>query len=452
MTTDQVQTLGPAFTAFLQPFEPFFDTLKTVRHFRTYTRGLLSDLPRKTAEPIAVQAGTAPRNLQQFLKACLWDHAGLTDAVQRTVRAAVAELPADPVGTVGILDETSAVKKGTKTPGVQRQYLGCTGKVENGIVTVHLAVARGRFKALLDSGLYLPASWDADRDRCRAADIPDDLWYRPKWRIGLALLDRAGANGWRFDWLTFDEGYGGKPDFLRRLDLAGVRYVGEVPTTFSCRPGRGRAAISAEAVFSRPGVQRRAARSFRVTQQTGPAAVWQVKVVDVALGHDRRPRHRLILARNRETGERKYFLTNAAKAVGVPRVLAARLRPLERGAPVPGGQERGRADALRGPQLRVADAAPGVVSGGPGVRGAAHSTAAGGKTRRSRRSRCAGPWRGCAADTCADGGGPVNRSACRTSSSIINSETRRPGNHGRNDRDGCADSLRCSVRRCGPGG
>jgi hypothetical protein len=70
MTTDQVQTLGPAFTAFLQPFEPFFDSLKTVRHFRAYTRGLLSDLPRKTAEPIAIQAGTAPRNLQQFLKAC----------------------------------------------------------------------------------------------------------------------------------------------------------------------------------------------------------------------------------------------------------------------------------------------------------------------------------------------------------------------------------------------
>jgi SRSO17 transposase len=206
MTTDQVQALGPTFTAFLQPFEPFFDTLKTVRHFRTYTRGLLSDLPRKTAEPIAIQAGTAPRNLQQFLKACLWDHAGLTDAVQRTVRAEVADLPADPVGTVGIIDETSAVKKGAKTPGVQRQYLGSEGKVANGIVTVHLAVAHGRFKALLDSALYLPESWDADRDRCREADIPDDLWYRPKWRIGLNLLGRAEANGWQFDWLTFDEG------------------------------------------------------------------------------------------------------------------------------------------------------------------------------------------------------------------------------------------------------
>jgi SRSO17 transposase len=157
MTKDQVQAFGPAFAAFLQPFERFFDTLKTVRHFRTYTRGLLSDLPRKTAEPIAKQSGTPPRNLQQFLKACLWDHAGLTDAVQRTLRAAVADLPADPVGTVAILDETSAVKKGDKTPGVQRQYLGCVGKVENGIVTVHLAVAHGRFKALLTANCSCPS-------------------------------------------------------------------------------------------------------------------------------------------------------------------------------------------------------------------------------------------------------------------------------------------------------
>jgi SRSO17 transposase len=229
MTTEQVQAIGPEFTAFLRPFERFFDTLKTVRHFRNYTRGLLTDLPRKTAEPLALHAGVPPRNLQQFLKACLWDHDGLTDAVDRELLAAAAELPAGPIGTVGILDETSALKQGTKTPGVQRQYLGCVGKVGNGIVTVHLAVAKGRFKALLDSELFLPESWDADRKRCREADIPDGMRYRPKWRIGLELLAKAQGNGWQFDWLTFDEGYGGKPDFLTVLDLAGQAYVGEVP-------------------------------------------------------------------------------------------------------------------------------------------------------------------------------------------------------------------------------
>jgi SRSO17 transposase len=323
MTTDQVQAIGPEFTAFLRPFERFFDNLETVRHFRNYSRGLLTDLPRKTAEPLAKYAGTPPRCLQQFLKACLWDHEGLTDAVQQEVRAAVAALPPDPVGTVGVLDETSALKKGTKTPGVQRQYLGCVGKVANGIVTVHLAVAHGRFKALLDGELYLPESWENDRERCREAGIPDEVRYRPKWEIGLELLARTERNGWQFDWLTFDEGYGGKPGFLRVLDVAGLHYVGEVPKTFSCRPGRRRTALSAEAVFAQPGVKKRAAKSFGIEQQTGPAAVWQVKVVDVALGNERRPRHRLLLARNRETGEKKYFISNAPKRIGVRRVLLA---------------------------------------------------------------------------------------------------------------------------------
>jgi SRSO17 transposase len=323
MTAEQIEAIGPDFTAFLRPLERFFDNPKTVRHFRNYARGLLTDLPRKTAEPLAQFAGVPPRCLQQFLKACLWDHDGLTDGVQGALLAAAADLPSDPVGTVGVLDETSAVKKGDKTPGVQRQYLGCVGKVQNGVVTVHLAVARGRFKALLDGELYLPESWDADRDRCREADVPDDIRYRPKWQIGLELLARAERNGWRFDWLTFDEGYGGKPDFLRVLDAAGRTYVGEVPRTFSCRPGRRRDALSAEVVFAQPGVRRRAARSFRLAQQTGPEAVWQAKAVDVALGNDRRPRHRLILARNRETGERKYFLTNAPRRIGVRRVLTA---------------------------------------------------------------------------------------------------------------------------------
>jgi SRSO17 transposase len=323
MTTDQVQTIGPEFTAFLRPFEQFFDNPATVQHFRNYSRGLLTDLPRKTAEPLAKYAGVPPRNLQQFLKVCLWDHEGLVDAVQQTLRAAVAELPVDPVGTVGVIDETSARKQGNKTPGVQRQYLGCLGKVGNGVVTVHLTVARGQFKALLDSELYLPESWEADRERCREADIPDDVHYRSKWDIALELLARTERNAWRFDWLTFDEWYGGKPGFLRTLDVAGMRYVGEVPKTFSCRPGRSQTAISAEAVFSRPGVKKRAARSFHIDQQTGPAAVWQAKAVDVALGNDRRPRHRLIIARNRETGEVKYFITNAPKRIGLRLVLMA---------------------------------------------------------------------------------------------------------------------------------
>jgi SRSO17 transposase len=230
-------------------------------------------------------------------------------------------MPAGSIGTVGIIDETSAEKKGTKTPGVQRQYLGCVGKVANGIVTVHLTVARGPFKAMLDGELYLPESWEQDRERCRAADIPDDVRYRSKWWIALELIGRAEGNGWAFDWFTFDEWYGGKPGFLSILDLTDQQYVGEVPKTFSCRPGRRQTPTSAEAVFSQANLRNRAPRSFRIEQQTGPPTVWQAKAVDVCLGEARRPQHRLIWARNRETGEVKYFIARTRRRTSLRRLL-----------------------------------------------------------------------------------------------------------------------------------
>jgi SRSO17 transposase len=134
---------------------------------------------------------------------------------------------------VGIPDDCGCPKKGDKTPGVKRQYCGATGQVDNCVITVHLGYAADDFHALLDSELYLPREWDADRQRCRQAGIPDGLTYRPKWQIALELYDRAVANGARFAWLTFDEGYGGKPGLLRGLRQRHQRYVAEVPCTFS---------------------------------------------------------------------------------------------------------------------------------------------------------------------------------------------------------------------------
>ncbi len=216
-----------------------------MQHFRNYTRGLLTDLARKTAEPLAKYAGTPPRCLQQFLKACLWDHEGLTDGVQQTLRAAVAELPPDPVGTVGILDETSASpRKGPRRPACS-EYLGCVGKVANGIVTVHSwswPTARSR-----------PCSTANCSSRGRGGRRPGTVpgsghprrrpLSKSKWEIATGVAgDRTERNGWRFDWLTFDEGYGGKPGFLRVLDLAGLRYVGKCPSRSRVRPGRSRTA------------------------------------------------------------------------------------------------------------------------------------------------------------------------------------------------------------------
>ena len=149
MTPEQIEQLGPAFADYLQQYLFCCGYTQTFHLLGVYCRGLLSDLPRKSAEPIALARHT----------------------LQEHVAATLAGLPADDLGTVGVVDETATVKKGRKTPGVQRQWCGERGKKENCVVTVHLGVARGRYKTLVDGELFLPESWDADRDRCRQAPV-----------------------------------------------------------------------------------------------------------------------------------------------------------------------------------------------------------------------------------------------------------------------------------------
>jgi SRSO17 transposase len=227
MDITQIRKLKPALKKFLKRFDHCFPRKDTRVHLPVYVSGQLSDIPEKSVEPIAINAGVPPRTLQEFLSQHHWDHDRLRDDLQGVVRD-------DHSGphSVGIFDETSDVKQGDKTPGVQRQWCGSVGKKENRIVTVHLAYARDGFHCLLDGELYLPESWSNDRDRCRDAGLPDEMVYRPKWKIALELYDRAVANGLHFDWLTFDEGYGGKPELLRELSGRDQKFVGEVPRNF----------------------------------------------------------------------------------------------------------------------------------------------------------------------------------------------------------------------------
>ena len=309
MTEQQIAELGPAFASYLHGYRAAFVDDRTVEHLRTYCRGLLSDLPRKSVEPIALAAGTAVRTLQEFLRDHVWDAGRVRDELQRRLTPAATTGPDDGLGTIGLIDETSVVKKGTKTPGVQRQYLGCVGKTENGIVTVHLGVTRGRFKALLDAALYLPQSWDADRPRCEDAGIPADVSYRPKWQMALDQVRHARANGLRFDWLTFDEAYTDKPGFLAGLEADGQVYVGEAPVGFPCEFGR-----ADEVTATHPAFTRQRWRTVRIPHQTEPDALWRVKAARV------RPKRAgqvaeavvwLIVAQRPSTGEVKYFVSNA---------------------------------------------------------------------------------------------------------------------------------------------
>jgi SRSO17 transposase len=316
MTEQDIAGLGPAFAAYLGRYRGCFLQKRTAAHFDNYCRGLLSDLPRKTVEPIALESGTAVRTLQEFLTTACWQHQHMRNLLQRHLADAIATAPADSLGTVGILDETSCRKWGDQTPGVQRQYLGCVGKVDNGIVTVHVGVAKGRFQALLDADLYLPKKWDADRPRCQAAAIPDDVRYRPKWRIALDQLIRLSGQGIAFDWLVFDEGYGAAVPLLRALNLVGQRFVAEVPVSF--------AVADVPAGPTRRADQRlsvadaRKGKRYRLSHRTVQDSVWRAAsaVVWVA-GRE----HLLIVAINEATAEVKYFLSNAT-STPVARLLA----------------------------------------------------------------------------------------------------------------------------------
>jgi SRSO17 transposase len=345
MDVNQIRALEPKLAGFLDHFHDCFGRKDTRAHLGVYVRGQLSDLSEKSVEPIALDADVAPRTLQEFLAQHRWAEDCLRDRLQQLV-AAEHRGP----NTIGLFDETSDPKKGDKTPGVQKQWCGRLGKTENCMVTVHLGYARGDFHCLLDGELFLPESWDTDRDRCREAGIPEDMVHRPKWKIALELYDRAVGNGIRFDWLTFDEGYGGKPAFLRALTRRTQRYVAEVPRSFTgwldrprvvTRPyhknrrGRGRK-VPRLASGSRPArrvdewlddprLRDQPWQRFRVKDgQKGPM-VWECKHVMLTVkGADGLPGETLHLLVARDVldrGELKFFVSNAPPGTRVATLL-----------------------------------------------------------------------------------------------------------------------------------
>jgi SRSO17 transposase len=334
MTPEQMLALGTAFTAYLRLFEDCVVYRPTAEHLHSYCRGLLSDLARKSIEPIALACGTAVRTLQEFLRDHVWDQFRMRDRLQQRLAQQPALNAADELGTIGLIDETSFAKKGTKTPGVHRQYCGARGKIENCIVTVHLGIVRGLFKTLIDAALFLPQAWSEDRERCRQAKIPDEVVYRPKWRIALEQVTRAFANGLTLNWLTFDEYYGSKPAFLEELDAwLGMAYVGEIPCNFRClatrprgkKPKKGWKGKRADnlARFSSAWNQRDW-QGVSLARLTLDHQEWEVRAGQVYLvrrGDLSDRTYWLIVARNVATGEVKYFISNAAADAPVEKLL-----------------------------------------------------------------------------------------------------------------------------------
>jgi len=226
MTPEQILSLAPALDDFLCEFADCFGRSEPRGHLRRYVRGQLSNLQRKSVEPIALFNNIAPRTLQEFLNSDAWDHSRARDRVQEIV----ARDHQDPKA-IGIIDDSGHGKSGKMTPGVQRQYCGRLGKTANCVVTVQLAFSSfdTRFRTMLDTELFLPESWSNDRDRCQKAGIPDSVVYRAKHVIALELLDRAAANGVHLEWATADIWYSQKPEFLAGLEQRNRRYVVEIP-------------------------------------------------------------------------------------------------------------------------------------------------------------------------------------------------------------------------------
>ena len=162
-----------------------------------------------------------------------------------TCAAYVVEHLGDPGGVL-VADETGFLKKGTTSVGVQRQYSGTAGKVDNCQLGVFLAYASAKGRAFIDRELYLPKAWTDDPERCRAARVPEQVAFRTKPQLARVMLQRALDAGVPASWVTADEAYGGDPALRRFLEDRGLSYVLAVKCTEPLRPERGRRGPRAE--------------------------------------------------------------------------------------------------------------------------------------------------------------------------------------------------------------
>jgi SRSO17 transposase len=198
-----------------------FGRVEPRRRAAAYLQGLLAPLERKNGWHLAEAAGdVTPTGVHEFLGRVHWDAEGVRDDLQ----ADVGQHLGDPQAVL-VLDETGFLKKGTKSAGVQRQYTGTAGRIENAQVGVFLAYASRHGHALIDRALYLPRSWTADRARCREARVPESIGFATKPMLGLAMLQRAQAAGVPFAWVTGDSVYGSDHRIRRFCEEAKRGYV-----------------------------------------------------------------------------------------------------------------------------------------------------------------------------------------------------------------------------------
>jgi SRSO17 transposase len=209
------------FAAVMAQIGPRFARSEARQHAADHLRGLLSHTARKNGWQLAETVGDAtPYGIQQFLYRAAWD----PDAVRDDLRDYVVAHLGDPQGIL-VVDETGFLKKGDKSAGVQPQYSGAAGRTANAQIGVFLTYAGPRGHTFLDRALYLPAGWTDDRERCRAAGIPDEVAFATKPAQAQAMLERALDAGVPAAWVTADSIYGDVKYLRVWLEARPIGYV-----------------------------------------------------------------------------------------------------------------------------------------------------------------------------------------------------------------------------------
>jgi SRSO17 transposase len=284
-----------------------FARVESRRHVRGLLIGLLSALPRKNAWTIAEHVGDAtPDGMQHLLRKAVWDTEGVRDDLCDYV---IEHLGVG--GAVLAVDETGDLKKGTHTVGVQRQYTGTAGRIENAQVAVYLTYASGAGHALIDRALYLPKAWIEDPQRRATAGVPGDVQFATKPTLARQMIARALDAGVPADWVTGDEVYGADPRLRAELEHRRVGYVLAVACDHrvNTAAGRLRADQIAASLPATPW-QRLSAGSG----SKGPRFYdWAWIAIDTDA--ERVGQWWLLIRRNRTTGELAYYRCYAPEPV-----------------------------------------------------------------------------------------------------------------------------------------
>jgi SRSO17 transposase len=282
-----------------------FTRVEPRRRVRDLVLGLLSDLPVKNCWTLSEQAGHGtPDGMQHLLREAVWD----TDGVRDDLRDYVVEHLGGEEAVL-VVDETGDLKKGAHTVGVQRQYTGTAGRIENAQVAVYLTYATRMGHALIDRALYLPKSWTADPHRRAAAGVPDDVPFATKPALARQMIARALDADVRAGWVVGDEVYGADPGLRAELEQRQVGYVLAVARDHRVTTPAGplRADAIATSLPAHAWQRLSAGHGSR-----GPRLYeWAWLAIDTA----RAGRRWLLIRRNTSTGELAYYRCYASTRV-----------------------------------------------------------------------------------------------------------------------------------------